>query len=133
MTDYSLGKIYAIRSPHSNKAYFGSTTQDLNRRFAEHVYDFNTRSEKATSSSEILKLGDAFIQLLMNYPCTSKEELERQEQHFIEYYKDWAINKKAAFSDLHRNDPLEYMRQYNKRRNSVRITCACDGTYLSHM
>ena len=103
MTDYSLGKIYAIRTPHTDKAYFGSTTQDLDKRFTLHKSNFKTGNGKGIASEEILKFDDAFIQLMENYPCNSKDELERQEQCYIDHNKDWAVNKQAAFNDLRRN------------------------------
>jgi hypothetical protein len=80
MPNYQNGKIYSIRS-HSRPdlVYVGSTTQPLSKRFGEH----KTPNSKIKSSKQITDLGDAYIELIENYSCNSKEELLKREGEII--------------------------------------------------
>ena len=82
MPNYQNGKIYSIRSYHTDEIYIGSTVNTLSRRMTQHRCDYKT-GKKLTSSGEILKYGDAYIELLSLYPCNSKDELEREEGSII--------------------------------------------------
>ena len=75
------GKIYAIRSPNTNKIYIGSTCQDLNKRFNGHKHS-NT-----TTSQEIINSGQAYIELIKNYNCNNKIELRLKEGQIIKENK----------------------------------------------
>jgi hypothetical protein len=78
---YQNGKIYAIRSPHTDKIYIGSTIQTLCKRKWEHHCDnYNPkRVEKICTSKQIMDFGDYYIELLENYPCNTREELNKRE------------------------------------------------------
>jgi len=76
MADYSQGKIYKITSPNCDDIYIGSTIRSLNVRFLEHKNDCKTKN---INSKVIIDKGDATIQLIELFPCTSKTELERRE------------------------------------------------------
>lgn len=89
MPDYSLGKIYCIRSHQTDKIYIGSTCQDyLSRRFQEHKRISNT----TTTSRIIIDYGDAYIELLENFPCATKQELHKREGELIRINKEICIN-----------------------------------------
>ena len=79
---YQNGKIYAIRSPNTDKIYIGSTTQSLKKRLWNHKNDnYNpTRgAERMCTSKQIMDFGDHYIELLENFPCNTKEELNKRE------------------------------------------------------
>ncbi len=76
MPNFANGKIYCIRSHQTEQIYVGSTTQPLSVRFGEH-------KRMNCSSREILQHSDAYIELLENYACSDKNELNRREGHFI--------------------------------------------------
>lgn len=77
MPSYARGKIYTIRSrSRPDLIYVGSTIQALTVRFGKHKY-------KPCSSRQIIDIGDAYIELYENYPCTGKEELNRREGEVI--------------------------------------------------
>ena len=78
MPDYKNGKIYQILSPNTDKVYIGSTTQPLHKRFYEHKSRF-TKPDHYNASCEVIKAGDAKIELIEEYPCENKMELERRE------------------------------------------------------
>lgn len=74
MTTYQHGKIYSIRSrSRPDLVYIGSTTQALSKRFGKHKAPSNL-----TRSREIIAIGDAYIELIQDYPCENKEQLNRR-------------------------------------------------------
>jgi len=99
---YQLGKIYTIRHPDTDKFYIGSTCQQyLSARLSGHRRHYNTH--KKCSSKIILDLGidDCYIELLENYPCLNKIELEKREGELIRSHKDNVVNKYIAGRTLH--------------------------------
>jgi hypothetical protein len=73
--NYQNGKIYSIRSrSRPDLVYVGSTTQPLSKRFGEHKKPSNI-----LTSQRVIEIGDAYIELIENYPCFGKEELNRRE------------------------------------------------------
>lgn len=79
--DYSKAKIYCIRSPNTELIYIGSTCQKLSQRMAGHREDL--RRGRTITSKIILEYGDAYIELIENYPCNNKEELAKKEGEYI--------------------------------------------------
>lgn len=73
---YDNGKIYKINSKHSDKVYIGSTYHKLNWRFSVHK---SNHKKYNCSVSELFKLGDCKIELIENYPCKNRKELEIRE------------------------------------------------------
>lgn len=98
--DYKNGKIYTIRSHLTEKFYIGATTQALCKRMDGHRSNFKTYYENSNksyvSSYEIIKLGDAYMELLEIYPCETKEQLKRREGELIRQYKQTLVNKVIA-------------------------------------
>ena len=84
---YHKSKIYTIRSPHTDKFYIGSTTQLLSSRYSKHKSTL-----KYCSSKEIINLGDSYIELLENFKCENREELNKKEGEMIRQYKDQCVN-----------------------------------------
>jgi len=80
MNKYANGKIYMIITENSNDIYVGSTTKTLKLRLQEH--ESNYRTGKYCSSQEIFKQGNYKIVLIKDYPCSSDNELEREEGKF---------------------------------------------------
>jgi len=75
---YANGQIYSIRSHQTNLIYIGSTCQPLHKRFYQHK-----KSNKYCSSNEIICFEDSYIELIENFPCNSKKELNRREGQHI--------------------------------------------------
>ena len=86
MPNYQNGKIYAIRSFQTEKKYIGSTTQLLCQRLREH------KNCKKTTSQQILQYDDYYIELIENYACNSKEELQKREGELIRENKELCVN-----------------------------------------
>ena len=89
VSKYANGKVYTIRSPHTDKLYVGSTCSPLYKRWYAHKSDWTN----GTRSREIISAGDAYIELYELYPCTCKEELEKREHEVIRSYGKLAVNK----------------------------------------
>jgi hypothetical protein len=86
MPDYSKGKIYTIRSHQTDDVYIGSTTQSLKERLRGHKKDYNSwknGKRNYTSSYEIIKYDDAYIELLEDVNCERKEQLHKREGELI--------------------------------------------------
>jgi len=96
MIDYKKGKIYGIYSNSTEKIYIGSTTQLLCKRNAKHngkYKEWLKGSKYYTTSFEILKYGDSYIELIENCSCNSKEELYKKEGYYIRKFKNTCVNK----------------------------------------
>ena len=93
MVNYQNGKIYKITSVSTTDIYVGSTTTDLDLRMNQHKYQLK-KNKEYVSSFEILKYGDAKIELIVNFPCDSKTELTREEGKYIRQLD--CVNKNIA-------------------------------------
>lgn len=84
--NYQNGKIYSIRSHQTNMIYIGSTTQTLAQRLTKHMSGYKAylvNGKRYTSSYEIIKYGDSYIELVEVFPCSNKMELCKREGQFI--------------------------------------------------
>jgi len=88
---YQNGQIYAIRSYQTDMIYIGSTCTLLSKRLYHHKIEYMLQ-RKYYSSFEILKYDDAYIELLEDYPCKSKKELERREGQLIRENRELCVN-----------------------------------------
>lgn len=131
MPDYSKGKTYFIwdRTAPVHKLYIGSTVSKLKKRLSEHVYDFEHQRGKCESHI-LLAMGNYKIELLENFPCNTKYELEDREAEYIIANWDSCLNKTVPGAvrraggtkeyDKKRNkNPKrkDYKKQYNKQYN----------------
>ena len=144
---YTNGKIYALRSHNSENYYIGSTITRLSQRLHEHKKKYNQYNDKKTyskyqSSYKIMELGDYFIELLENYPCNSKEELNKKEGEYIRKYKTEIVNKCIAGrknseyvkdNHIHLNKLSKIRRDKIKdvinEKSKIKVMCEC-GQYL---
>jgi hypothetical protein len=90
---YQNGKIYQIVSySHPELIYYGSTIQSLSVRMAGHRRDM--KRGRKTTAEQIICFDDANILLIENYPCNSKEELNKREGEYIK--NNLCVNKNIA-------------------------------------
>jgi hypothetical protein len=87
---YANGQIYAIRSHQTELIYIGSTCQPLHKRFYQHK-----KIDKGCSSKEIICYEDAYIELIEDFPCNSRKELNRREGQHIRNSEN-CVNKQVA-------------------------------------
>lgn len=129
--------VYKITSPSTDLVYYGSTIQLLKRRFWNH------KNNMTCSSKQILKFGDAKIELLEivedidqlksrerfyieNYPCVNIQIPERTKQ-------EWTENNKQQVQEYQKEYQKDYQKKYYEL-NKQKITCACGSIVLKiHM
>lgn len=119
MPNYQNSKVYAIRSPHTDNIYIGSTTQSLSKRFYEHKKGhrrYQAGNGRYMTSFDILGVGDSYIELIQNYPCADKNELHRREGQYIRATKN-RVNKHVAgrTNAEYREDNRERLQDQNKQ------------------
>ena len=98
VVNYQNGKIYSIRTHQTDIVYIGSTTQELSVRMAGHRRNYRSHLRgkgDGSSSIEILKYEDSYIELIQKFPCVDKSELHRKEGEIIRL-TDNAVNKRVA-------------------------------------
>ena len=134
MNRYQNGKVYKIIAP-DDTFYVGSTIQSLNERFGGHKYSFKSvKSGKNIRGTAVFELFEKYgvevcrIELIEEYPCDSKRDLERREGEIIKNTK--CINKVVAgrTSEEYRLDNSEKLKnkfkqfyENNKERELERI------------
>ena len=112
MPDYQKAKIYKLWSPQGeeDEVYYGSTCNDLRFRKSRH-------KSKNDCRSNILfeKYDDIRIELIEEYPCNNKAELNKREGHYIRENK--CLNKNIAGRTLKEycEDNKEKRKEYNKK------------------
>ena len=131
--DYKNGKIYTIRSHQTDKFYIGSTTTPLSKRLSGHKSHFRAYLDGKyhnVTSFEIIKYGDAYIELLEEFPCNNKMMLHKREGECIrrepncvnkvvvgrtrkEYYDENA-EKIIAQQKEYQNQNADKVKEYNK-------------------
>ena len=92
-------------SPQGDDIYIGSTVQSLSVRKAEH----KRKSIYESCSSKILfeKYDDVRIELIEEFPCKNKQQLNKREGHYIRTLV--CVNKQIAG-----RTPKEWSKQYRE-------------------
>lgn len=117
---YQDGKIYTIRSHQTEKYYIGSTIQKyLSSRFNSHndAYKQFLKGKYSTVTSyDIIKFGDAYIELLEAYPCNNNLELHKREGELIREHRANCVNKNIAgrMRKQYFDDNKDKMKEYYK-------------------
>ena len=124
MPDYQNGKIYKLWSPSKNLVYYGSTTQLLSSRLSKHVWCFKNNSN-TTYSNKILECDDYKIELVENYPCNNRHQLERRECEYVQSNecvnthitgktKEEIKDNEKKYRENNRDRILEYKKQQHQ-------------------
>jgi hypothetical protein len=83
MPDYSKGKIYVIRNYINDKEYVGSTVETLPQRYSKHGTSNKEANCALWKAMKELGRENFYIELIENYPCNSKQELNAREGYWI--------------------------------------------------
>jgi hypothetical protein len=112
MPDYQKGRIYKLWSPQGTEeeVYYGSTTDELRKRKNAHKIKNNNCSSKILFE----KYDDVRIELVEEYPCNNRAELEKKEGEYIRNNK--CLNKIIVGRTLEEyyQDNKEYIRKIHK-------------------
>ena len=140
---YKRGKIYSLRSHQTDLVYIGSTIQSLSKRIGGHRDNYKgllKGSFPYMTSFEIIKYDDAYIELVENYPCNTKAELERREGQIMrdtenccnkcivgrtksEYYQDnieRIVERDAKYRQANKEKYAEYQAKYRQENKEKR-------------
>jgi hypothetical protein len=82
---YQRGKIYKIVDNAYNMCYYGSTINMLCQRMSLHREQYKKNILKCLTKKIFDEYGleNCKIELVENYPCNSRNELEAREGHYI--------------------------------------------------
>jgi hypothetical protein len=83
---YENGKIYKLQCIDGHY-YIGSTTQKLNHRFNNHKTSSKNGTSKAYKYINSIGWDDVQIELIEDFPCTIKSELNEREEYYISQSK----------------------------------------------
>ena len=100
--NYNNGKIYGIYED-DKLIYIGQTVRDINKRFKEHMEESENLKDKL--HIYLKENGDKkfSIRLIKNHPCTSKYELDAEEQRQIKKYKDEVVLYNTCYNTIKTN------------------------------
>jgi hypothetical protein len=99
---YSNSKIYALRSYSTDEIYIGSTIQTLSKKMSE------IQNSKMNVLIDYLnKYDDAYIELLENFPCKSKEELNKRQGELIRMNIKNVINRQMKKQNVNKEKRRE--------------------------
>ena len=145
MNEYANGKIYKVTSPdYPEGIYVGSTIMTLNRRWNEHKKSKNCPASRYFQETGVDRWK---IELICDYPCSSREALRAEEQQWIDklganlnqcraYRTPGQLRQqKREYDHRHRDQRRQQKKQrYQQNREAIlqqkaeRISCPCGVT-----
>lgn len=129
LNKYQNGKIYRLICENGHY-YYGSTIQKLYIRLNHHKCSSKTDTRKVYSYINKIGWDKVKIELIENYPCNSKTELNEREEYYINQSKsdelclntfsaylseDKYKEKMDAYHTLYRLDNAEKRREYTRQ------------------
>ena len=149
MPNYDKAKIYKIVDNTNGNIYIGSTTETyLSNRLSKHLSHYKSwikhKRSRYTTSYEIFKNNDFYIELIENINCNDIYELRNRERYHIdnnecvnknipnrtkkEYYQD-NKDKIKEYYQTNKDKIKEYYKVYyvekNKDKLKEKVTCGC--------
>ena len=121
MPNYTNGKIYKILNAIDDELYVGSTVEPLCKRMAKHRHNVN-QSPHFKLYKHMINHGidNFYIELIENYACSSKEELQAKEGSWIRQVGTLNSRIEGRTQKERRQEHPEYMIQY-RSENVERI------------
>ena len=121
MCNYQKGKIYKVVDVEYKLCYIGSTVETLGRRMAKHRDHYKRYKEGNANNVKVFdvfsKVGveNCKIELIENYPCNSKEELQAKEGQYIRECD--CVNKQIAgrTNEQWKKDNIEMIREKERK------------------
>jgi hypothetical protein len=128
-TNYNNSKIYKIVDNSSDLIYIGSTCKTLEQRLKGHESNyklFKAGKYHFITSFKILENNNYKIELIKNYPCISKKELELEEGKAIKQLKSNGLN---IINKITVGQTQKEYKQNNKDKIYSNHTCSCGGKF----
>ena len=142
-----FGKIYTIGHPDSEKYYIGSSAQQYLSKYFQSTKRKYKSGRLTKSVKQIFAFGvdECYIELLENFKCNDRCELERREGELIRLYKNDVVNKNVTvrtkeakkeymieYYDTNKEVLKQYIKEYQqankediKERMKMKYTCEC--------
>jgi group I intron endonuclease len=117
---YKNGKIYRLQCT-DGYYYFGSTTQLLSNRLTHHKH--LSKKDNTTAYQHIKQHGwdNVEIQLIEEYPCEVKKDLNEREDYYIRQSKDnpLCLNENRAYvsTEEKKQQVIEYTKNHREEAN----------------
>ena len=92
MNKYANGKIYKVCLVQEEMCYIGATCDTLIKRMSRHRNSAKYENQRKTACCALFEMGIPYIELIENFPCSSKAELEARERYWVEQTTG-ALNK----------------------------------------
>ena len=136
--NYQNSKIYKITDNLSDMIYIGSTCKTLEQRLKQHIA--NNKSYKAgkypnfVTVFKILDNNDYKIELVENYPCATKQDLNIREGKIIKQFRNDKLNvvNRNIAGQTNKQSCAQY-RQSNRNlineKQNKKCICMCGGKY----
>ena len=132
---YQKGKIYKLVCESTGLIYIGSTIQSLNDRLRGHKNDYicfkKGTNKRYCYSYKVLENNNYKIELIKNYPCESKKELEREEGKYQQIItccnKLVAGRTKIEYMKEYREKNKDRIKEQKKEYNKIKINCICNS------
>jgi len=136
---YENGKIYRISCLDTGKYYIGSTIRTIEERLYKHKHSYKyylNGKYHYVSSFDVLENNNYVIELVEEYSCNNKRELNQRESIYIKKCIDdeLCVNKRRAFiTDEERKEyDKKYGKEYNRKnsyiileRRKLKYNCLC--------
>ena len=132
-SNYQNSKIYKIVDNTSDAIYIGSTCKTLEQRLKQHKNNykgFKAGKYHFVSSFKIFENNNYKIELVENYPCNNKQELNLKEGKIIKQFRNDKLN--IVNKNIAGQTDKESMAQnYQNNKNLIheKHNCLCGGRY----
>ena len=114
---YENAKIYKLWCIETDLIYIGSTCNPLYKRFYDHKRPTGNRC----NSTKLFELSnDVKIELIEEYPCKNKMELNKREGEHIRLNKEICVNTKKPFVTTEEKKETQQLFR-NKNKDSKKI------------
>ena len=123
MPDYKQGKIYTVRCKTDDTLiYVGCTTQSLRERMAKHKYD-SINKPTTFFYQHIDDWDNWYMELFENFPCNSKEELNKREGEIIREIgtvnKQIAGRTKKEYYEDNKDKMKQHYKEYQEKNKDM--------------
>jgi hypothetical protein len=133
---YQNGKIYKIWNDTNDEIYVGSTHDTLSRRMTKHRASAKVAiSRRIYQTMNELGIEHFRIELVENFPCKSKEELNAREGYWIRLIGTLNSVIAGRTKKEYKTDNAEKIKYQSKEyyeKNKEKIDEACKEYYNEH-
>jgi hypothetical protein len=128
MNKYQEAKIYVIRNNTNANYYVGATIVALEKRFSDHrgKCELGTDS-RFYNAMRIIGSANFRIQLVRDFPCANKEELEAEESRIIRKWLKLGLELYNTINDkIYTASPARKLAAEQRRAaNKLKLKCEC--------